>query len=102
MEVDSTRATADRAAAMRAWPRAQGSSSIRSLAATRICEHAACFARVRLRPTDAIGAQVGHADFGMDPKDQLDRVGKVELKIEMASLAVGVVGDRLERIGHLA
>ena len=38
----------------------------------------------------------------MDAKDQLDRVGEVELKVEMAGLAVGMLGDRAERVGDLA
>ena len=54
------------------------------------------------RSADAIGAQVRLADLGMHAEDQLDRVGEVELEVEMASLAVGMLGDRAERVGDLA
>ena len=56
--------------------------------------------RVR-RAADAVGAQLGLANLGMHPKDQLDRVGKVELEIEVAGLAVGMLGDLAERVRHL-
>ena len=37
--------------------------------------------RVR-RAADAVGPQVGRADLRVDPEDQLDRVGEVELVVE--------------------
>ena len=54
------------------------------------------------RAADAVGAQVGLADLGMHAEDQLDRVGEVELEIEVAGLAVSMLGDRAERVGDLA
>jgi len=38
----------------------------------------------------------------MDPEDQLDRVSEIELKIEVTRLAVGMFGDRAERVCYLA
>ncbi len=56
--------------------------------------------RVR-RAADAVGAQLGLANLGMDAKDQFDRVGKVELEIEVTGLAVGVLGNLPECIRDL-
>ena len=38
----------------------------------------------------------------MNPEDQLDRVGEIELKVEVAGLAVSMLADRAERVRHLA
>ena len=54
------------------------------------------------RAADTVSAQVGFANFGMHSKDQLDRVGEIELEIEVAGLAVSVLGDLAKRVGHLA
>src|SRR6516165_6349421 len=51
---------------------------------------------------DAVRTQVGPADLWMDTKDQFDRIGEVELKVEVAGLAVSMFADRTQRVSYLA
>jgi hypothetical protein len=52
-------------------------------------------------PADAVGAQVRVAEFRVDAKNHLDRVGEVELKIEVTCLAVTVLAEGAEGVLHL-
>ena len=53
------------------------------------------------RAADAVSTQLSLADLRVHTKDQLDRIRKVELEIEVAGRAVGMVGNLAKCVGHL-
>ena len=50
---------------------------------------------------DAIGAQVGLADFGIGTKNHFNRSGQVDTEIEIADFTSRMIFDVLQRDGDL-
>src|SRR4051794_32642877 len=53
------------------------------------------------RTADAVSANVGIADVGMGPEDHLDRIGEVEIVVDVARLAMAVLLQSAQSVFHL-